>query len=134
LIFLIKQDTDREVRDMDENTVVAPKVDLRGITEKLDIIAGELQGERPELALALDLISDKIDRAATSRIVRVKGWSIVPGQHPDYPSRSLCTVTAPDGDTANVAKTPKLIESVIKGGVKDLKDLADKLSKYDTEK
>jgi hypothetical protein len=65
LIFLIKQDTDREVRDMDENTVVAPKVDLRGITEKLDIIAGELQEERPELALALDLISDKIDRAAS---------------------------------------------------------------------
>jgi hypothetical protein len=40
---------------------------VRNASEKLDIIASELQETRPELALALDLISDKMERQAFER-------------------------------------------------------------------
>ena len=37
---------------------------MSGITAKLDALACELEQERPELALAIDLISDRFDKIA----------------------------------------------------------------------
>lgn len=38
---------------------------VRQITAKIDIIAESIEKKRPELALALDLISDKLERMAS---------------------------------------------------------------------
>ena len=38
--------------------------DVRKLTTKLDVIASSLERKRPDLALALDLVSDRIERKA----------------------------------------------------------------------
>lgn len=43
---------------------MAFREDIRRITAKLDIVASELERKRPDLALALDFISDKLEKQA----------------------------------------------------------------------
>jgi hypothetical protein len=39
---------------------------VKSLTTKLDVLASEIERERPDLALAIDLISDRIEKMAWS--------------------------------------------------------------------
>jgi len=48
---------------------------MESIVKKIDVIAEELSEERPELALALDLINDKIQVECLNHMPNIKRFS-----------------------------------------------------------
>ena len=45
---------------------------MKTVTDRLDALASELEKQRPELALAIDLISDKLEKMASDSHMSAK--------------------------------------------------------------